>query len=155
MRLFVPGNVPRIRSRMSVGVDKENGQVFRPSVKIGQYLDGFGIRRFSMKNKKLVTWKKRRNKFADFIEPLREHIKYKPQLVGLHFVWKPYYTRPLWMPAAQLIVDLLVIHGVFEDETLDNIVPSPLLIDGKWYTYNVTHPGVIIEVSDWSGADGK
>lgn len=69
----------------------------------------------------------------------------KPYLIGFHFVRK---TKQRWdfSNLCQAPQDMLVKHGLLEDDNASVMLPVPFKIDGKWYSVDKKNPGVYIKV---------
>jgi hypothetical protein len=66
-----------------------------------------------------------------------------PVIVGMHFVRG---SRHKWdfINPAQTIQDEMTKSGWIEDDNADIILPVPLSINAKYWSYNKTKPGVYI-----------
>jgi Holliday junction resolvase RusA-like endonuclease len=73
--------------------------------------------------------------------------KPKPIIIGFHFVRK---TRNKWdfINPAQTIQDEMTKAGWIDDDNVDEVLPVPLSINGSFWSYDKTNPGVYITVMD-------
>ena len=79
-------------------------------------------------------------------------IKPLPAVIGFHFIRRTRH-RFDFGNACQILQDLMVKHNWIEDDNMDCLIPVPLKINGKWYTYDKEKPGVIIRlVTSWDGS---
>jgi galactose-1-phosphate uridylyltransferase len=68
-----------------------------------------------------------------------------PLSIGFHFVRGSKHKFD-FHNAVQIIADLLVAHDFIEDDNMDCLIPYPLEINGKYYTYDSKNPGVYISI---------
>ena len=73
--------------------------------------------------------------------------KPKPIFIGLHFIRG---SRRNWdfINPAQTIQDEMVKAGWIEDDNVLEILPVPLFVAEKYWSYSKDNPGVIIAVLD-------
>lgn len=69
----------------------------------------------------------------------------KPYLIGIHFVRKSKHKFDFVNPV-QTIQDEMTKHGYILDDNCDEMMPFPLSIDGKWFSYDKNKPGAYIKV---------
>lgn len=82
-----------------------------------------------------------------------EHQFYTPKLIitetpvilGFHFV-RDSKRRFDFGNSCQIIQDLMVKFGWIEDDNMDYLIPVPLLVNDKWYSWDKDNPGVLIRV---------
>ena len=142
MRIFIPGNVPS--SKNSKVMTKKG--IFH-SKTVRKYLQKLGVKKYSAKG--FENYKNRPNLFLKAVSPLKMEILKSdppPFLVTFFFV-RGTRHRFDFINACQIICDLLVAHGVIEDDNMDFLIPMPVRIDGEWYNYNKESPGVWLEFS--------
>lgn len=142
MRTFIPFNVPSLKNSK---VSTSKGVFMSKTVR--KYLQLIGIKSYSVSKKQVENYKTRVNIFELSVLPLRKALKDKepPFQIGLHFVRNTKHAFD-WINAAQIICDLLVAHDIIYDDNMDYLIPSPLQIAGRWYSYDKQKPGVIIDI---------
>jgi hypothetical protein len=69
----------------------------------------------------------------------------KPYLIGIHFVRKSKHKFDFVNPV-QTIQDEMTKHGYILDDNCDEMMPFPLSINGKWFSYDKNNPGAYIKV---------
>ena len=80
---------------------------------------------------------------ADFKEML--HGRKKPYVIGFHFVRGTRHKFDI-INMLQGCQDLMAKHEWIVDDNADELIPSPLMIDGRYWTYDHDNPGVYIQV---------
>lgn len=86
-----------------------------------------------------------------YFEDMREDFllclkgKHKPYKIGFYFVRK---TRHRWDFSNKInsVQDVMVEHGWLSDDNIDEMVPIPFKIDGRYYHHDKENPGVIIKI---------
>lgn len=145
MKIFIPFNVP---SSKNSKVATARGVFMSKTVR--KYLQALGIKRFSVSKKTVEVYKKagRPNLFELAVAPMREYLRDKdpPHVLGFHFIRGTKHKFDL-INVQQIICDLLVAHGVIEDDCADFLIPESFKINGKWYTYDKENPGVVIQIN--------
>lgn len=136
MRIFIPGNVP---SSKNSKVATSRGVFHSKTVR--KYLQSIGVK--SYRKKEHENYRNRPNVFEQAVAPMQ--VNDFPVVMGFHFV-RDSRRKFDFSNALQLIADLLVAHGVIEDDCMDYFVPIPLEIEGQWYSIDKDNAGVIIEV---------
>ena len=143
MRIFIKGNVPS--SKNSKIMTKRG--IFH-SKTVSRYLQKLGIKSYSVSKKKVIGYKTRSNLFEEAVVPMKNELNHfrngTPYMIGFHFVRGSRHKFD-WINCCQIIADLLVAHGVIEDDNMDYLIPYPFPIDGDWYFYSKETPGVWIE----------
>jgi len=142
MRIFIPGNVPSLKnSKISV-----QGKGVFMSKTVRKYLQSLGVKKYSVSKGTVENYKTRPNLFEEAVAPMRNYLVslYPPYLIGLHFI-RGTRHRFDWMNAGAIICDLLVAHQVIIDDDMDNLIPSPYLLGGAWYSYDKEKPGCILD----------
>lgn len=137
--IFMPHNVPSLKNSKVATLKG----VFH-SKTVSKYLQKIGVAGFSSSKKKVKYYKKRPNMF-DMI--LRQHFTGidKPVVIGFHFVRDT--TRQFdFHNAVQILADLFVAHDFIEDDSMKYFIPFPLMLDGKWYSFDKNKPGVYIKI---------
>lgn len=143
MRIFIPFNTPSSKN-------SRQGRFFSKTVR--RYLQKLGVKNYSMSKKSVENYKTRPNLFEKSIKPMREHLKDRqsPYLVGFYFV-RGTKHRFDFVNVCQIICDLLVAHGVIEDDNMDYLIPYPLPAEKLtgfgtgWYGYDKETPGVWLD----------
>ncbi len=78
-------------------------------------------------------------------------IKNTPVVIAFHFIRLTRHKFDFGN-ACQILQDLMVKYNWIEDDNMDCLIPVPLKLDGKWYSYDKERPGVIIRlVENWDG----
>ncbi len=85
-------------------------------------------------------WKKYKEDFKAIVNNLP-----KPIILGMHFIRG---SRHKWdfLNPAQTIQDEMCKAGWIEDDNIFEVLPVPLEIDGKYWAYDKSNPGVYIAV---------
>jgi len=122
---FIPGAVPssknsRIMTRSGMFIASKATQKYRKNT--------------------VPYWEKYRAAFKKLMNG-----KELPVIVGMHFVRG---SRHRWdfINPAQTIQDEMTKAGWIEDDNADIILPVPLNINGKYWSYNKSKPGVYITI---------
>jgi Holliday junction resolvase RusA-like endonuclease len=125
--LFIPGAVPssknsRIMTRSGLFIASKQTQKYRKA--------------------SAAYWTSHKAAFKAALEELP-----KPIIIGMHFVRA---SRHKWdfINPAQTIQDEMTKAGWIDDDNVEEILPVPLYIDGKPWSYDKTNPGVYIAVLD-------
>lgn len=147
MRTFIPGNVPS--SKNSKIMTKRG--IFH-SKTVSKYLQKLGVKKYSAKG--YENYKKRPNLFEEAIAPMKNELNHfrkdPPYQIGFFFIRGTRHKFD-FINACQIICDLLVAHGVLEDDNMDYLIPYPLSsrklteIGKGWYGYNKENPGVWLD----------
>lgn len=137
--IFIKGNVP---SSKNSKIMTKNGIFHSKTVR--KYLQNLGIKKYSSKG--YENYKTRDNLFEKAVWSMKKTLKDKPlpHLIGFYFIRGTRHKFDI-INAMQIICDLLVAHGVIEDDNADCLIPRSVSIMGKWYEYNKEDPGVILE----------
>jgi len=138
--IFIPGNVPSSKNSKI----KTSRGIFH-SKAVRRYLQELGVKSYSVTRKTVEDYKTRINIFKSFDNEFRQALNNntKPYKIGFHFVRK---TRAKFdfHNMVQIIADLMVAHNFILDDDMDNFLPYPLEIEGKYYSLDKVNPGVII-----------
>jgi len=141
--VFIPGNVPSLKNSK---VKTSRGIFSSKTVK--KYLTSLGIQRYSSSKKEVIGYKTRPNIFKEEIMPellkLLEDKK-APYEFGFHFVRKSKHKFD-FNNANQIIADLLVAHGIIEDDNMDYFIPYAFKMNEQYYTIDKENPGVYIKL---------
>jgi hypothetical protein len=140
--MFIKGNLPSSKnSRINTSKGSFNSKT------VQKYLRSFGIQHYSSSKKEVKGYKTIPMTFP--VEELKELFKDKeyPVVIGLHFVRN---SKHRWdfHNGVQLFLDLLTAFDIIEDDNMDCIIPMPMKVDNKWYSYNKENPGVEIKILD-------
>lgn len=144
---FIPGNVPSLKNSKV----KTSKGIF-PSKTVSKYLKSFGIISYSSE-KKVISIQKtfKGNKFIDYfkeeelnrINQLRqENI---PICLGFHFI-RDSKRRFDFGNACQIICDLMTAYDIIEDDNMNCLIPFPIMVNDRWFSYDKENPGVLIKV---------
>jgi len=122
---FIPGAVP----------SSKNGRIMTRS---GMFIAS----KATQKYRKLSApyWKKYKDAFLKLMQG-----KDLPLIIGMHFVRG---SRHRWdfINPAQTIQDEMTKAGWIEDDNAEIILPVPLNINAKYWSYDKTKPGVYITI---------
>lgn len=135
--IFISGNVP---SSKNSKVATSNG-VFH-SKTVQKYLQYIGVKHYSGTKKTVTEYKKRRNLFKESVGAYFQSSRY-PLFLGVHPV-RQTKRKADFHNICQIILDLLVAHQFIEDDNMDYVVPTPLLINNQIYTVDKHNPGVFL-----------
>lgn len=141
-RIFIPFNCPSSKNSKV----KTSRGVFN-SKTVRKYLQKLGVKKYHKNEHE--NYKKRPNLFEEAVAEMKADLasEENPHVISFHFIRDSHRKFDL-VNACQLICDLLVAHGVIEDDNMDCLIPAPLMIDGKWYGYDKENPGVIIDYGE-------
>lgn len=140
--IFIPYNTPSLKNSKI----KTSRGIF-PSKTVKNYITNLGIQRYSASRKEVVGYKNRPN----LIEELRDKFnkvlegKEPPFEIGFHFVRKTKHKFD-FNNANQIIADLLVAHGIIEEDDMDIFIPYAFKMNNKYYTLDKENPGVYIKI---------
>lgn len=147
--IFIPGNVPSVKNTKSY---TSHGVFHSKTVK--KYLQKIGVKHYrprEMKNRKtgvikpkLEEHKKQPNFFKLSVGNYFDNITY-PALIGVHFIRGTRHAAD-FHNLCQIIFDLLSAHDFIEDDDMSHVIPIPLFIDGKAFTFGKENPGVYIKI---------
>lgn len=122
---FIPGAVPssknsRVLTRSGLFIASKATQKYRKST--------------------AAYWSSYKSDFRSYLEG-----KTKPIFIGLHFVRA---SRHKWdfINPAQTIQDEMTKAGWIDDDNVEEILPAPLYINGNYWSFNKSNPGVYIAV---------
>jgi len=136
--IFIPGNVPSLKNSK---VKTARGIFSSKTVK--HYLSSLGIQSYSVRDKQVKGYKTKPNLFLELVEDIK--IDRYPVIIEFHFVRGSKHKFD-FNNATQIIADLLTAHDIIEDDNMDCLIPFPLSIDDKYYSYNKENPGVFINI---------
>ena len=138
MQIFIPFNVPSLKNSM---VSTPKGSFHSKTVR--KYLQKLGVKKYSSKG--FENYKTRPNLFLEATEDLKKAIKEQtpPAAIGFFFIRNSRRKFDI-INAMQVVQDLLVAHGVIEDDNADYLIPMPIQIDGEWYKYDKENAGVVL-----------
>ena len=139
-QIFIPGNVPSLKNSK---IKTSRGVFASKTVK--KYLQKQGIVKYSVRDKTVVGYKTRDNEFAKNSKFFSSTIvRDPPYKVGFHFVRGSKHKFD-FHNAVQILADLMVAHSFLPEDDMDNFIPFPYQIGGKWYSYDKENPGVWIK----------
>lgn len=143
--MFIPYNVPSSKnSRIAL----KSGKSFNSPV-VQKYLRLIGIAKYSSSKKFVDEYKTRKNLFRLHTETI-----FKNEFdfstgdaleLGVHFV-RGSKHRFDFINIFQIVADLLVAHDIIPDDDMNNLIPIPMKIDGKWFSYDKNNPGVFLKI---------
>ncbi|NPV12636.1 MAG: hypothetical protein HPY57_12695 [Ignavibacteria bacterium] len=138
--IFLPYNVPSLKNSKIV----TNNGVF-PSRTVSKYLKSLNIQSYSSKNKYVKIKNNSEDIFYNTIKPFfkLQHLTEPPYIYGFHFVRNSKHKFD-FINACQILADLFVAYDLIKDDDMDNFIPIPLIINGNYYSYSKTKPGVYI-----------
>jgi len=143
--IFIPFNTP---SSKNSKIATKNG-VFH-SKTVMKYLRNLGIQNYSVTRKTVKGYVRKPNLFLlsfkdkDLVE-YTEAAKFPPIKIGFHFV-RDSDREADFHNLVQVVMDLLVAHHIIEDDNMNCVLPFPLEINNKYYSYNKENPGVYIKI---------
>jgi len=125
MLIFIPGAVPssknsRIRTKSGLFIASKATQTWRKNT--------------------MQYWSLYRRAFVEQCIG-----KSQPFFVGLHFVRG---TKHRWdfINPCQTVQDEMTHHGWIADDSVEEMLPLPLMVDGSYWSYDKNHAGVYIKV---------
>lgn len=138
--VFIPGSVP---SSKNSKVATKTGLFHSKSV--GKYLRSLGIMSYSVSKRMVTGYKTIPSTYP--IEDLTDLFKdsVSPVKVGLHFVRKDKKQFD-FHNISQIIFDLMVAHGIIDDDNMDCVLPFPYQINDRWYSVDKENPGVYVSI---------
>jgi hypothetical protein len=141
--IFIPFNTPSLKNSK---VKTSRGIFSSKTVK--KYLGKLGIQSYSVSKKTVLGFVKRPNEF-ELLRPKFEAAlegNYPPFEIGLHFVRDSKRTFD-FNNASQIIADLMVAHGIIEDDNMNYFLPYPLKINNQAYSVDKNNPGVYVKIN--------
>lgn len=135
--IFIPGNVPSLKNSKI----KTSKGIF-PSKTVKNYLSSLGIQSYSASKKEVKGYKTRENIFLELFKDIK--IEKYPVIIGFHFVRSTKHKFD-FNNANSIITDLLTAHNIIEDDNMDCIIPFPMLLENKYYSYDKEKPGVYVK----------
>lgn len=98
--------------------------------------------KYFIESKACATWKALTKKeWAEKANLFRTDVS--PRIIGFHFVRKSKHKFDFINPM-QTIQDMMKDYGWITDDNMDELIPIPVPVMGKWYTYSKENPGVFI-----------
>lgn len=82
--------------------------------------------------------------FEAICQPIKQIQDY-PLKVGLHFVRGSRHKWDFHNPC-HILFDLMTAFDIIPDDNVDYVLPFPLEIDGKYWSYDKENPGVFIKI---------
>lgn len=138
LNIFIPGNIPSLKN------SKINGRFYSKTV--AKWLRTFGIQSYSASRKEVKYYKRvaRLYNIEEILSPLKARTDY-PLLLGMHFVRG---SKHQWdfNNGTHVVLDLMTALDIIPDDSVEYILPVPMIIDGMYWQYNKETPGVFIEV---------
>lgn len=149
-KVFIPFNVP---SSKNSKVATKSG-IFH-SKTVGKYLRSLGIKSYSVTRRSIETYKT-----IPCLYPKEELIKlFKPfrdrQIVlGIHFV-RGTKMKFDFHNACQIVMDMLVAFDVIEDDNMECLIPIPMMMDDRYFSYDKDNAGVYLSILKTHEKDKK
>jgi hypothetical protein len=138
LTIFIKGNIPSLKN------SKIKGKF--PSKTVMKWLRLYGIQSYSASRKEVKFFKTipKKYNFEDIASPLKKCTDY-PLKLGFHFIRD---SKRNWDfgNACQIVQDLLVAFDYIPDDNVNYVLPFPLEIDGKYWSYDKDNSGVIIKI---------
>lgn len=122
---FIPGAVP----------SSKNSRIL---TRTGLFIASKATQRY--RKRSAPYWKKYKEEFKKAIKNLP-----KPIILGMHFIRGSRHKWD-WINPAQTIQDEMTKAGWIEDDNVTQVLPVPLEIDGTFWGYDKSKPGVYIAV---------
>lgn len=138
--IYLRGNVPSLKNSKI----KTAKGIF-PSKTVTKYLRGLGIQSYSASRKEVKGYVNRPNLFAEAFEGFV--VEKYPLIIGFHFFRASKHNFD-FHNAVQIVADLMVAHGIIEDDSMDYFIPLPMNYMNRWYNYDKENPGVMIFTGD-------
>lgn len=140
--IFLPYNTPSLKNSKV----KTRKGVFA-SKTVSKYLQKIGIKKYSTSKKTVDEYvdPNRENLFRKAFEEAKWIKPEQPIVLGFHFVRGSKHKFDFGN-ACQIIQDLMVAHDYIEDDNMDYLIPVPFQMNGQWYSYDKTNPGVYITI---------
>lgn len=146
MEVFIKGNVPSLKNSKQISFIRGK-PILTSSKTVKNYLKTFGIKSFSSRDKEVDFYKTIAMNFP--IEDLKKMFsnidRSKPVKVGFHFIRGSKHKAD-FHNLVQILADLMVAFDIIEDDDMSHFIPFPLEINGEYYKYDKTNPGVIIKI---------
>lgn len=141
--IFIPNNVPSLKNSK---IKTSRGIFSSKTVK--KYLSKLGIQSYSVSKKTVLGFVRRPNEFELLKPEFKTCLEGKlpPFEVGLHFVRDSKRAFD-FNNASQIIADLMVAHGIIEDDNMNYFLPYPLKINNNAYTIDKENPGVYVSIN--------
>ena len=140
--IFISGNVPSLKNSKI----KTSRGIF-PSKTVKDYLTKLGIQKYSASKKEVIGYKTKPNKIQELQDKFKNALEGKepPFEIGFHFV-RDSKRKFDFNNATQILADLLVAHGVIEDDNMDFFIPYAFKMNNNYYTIDKENPGVYIKI---------
>lgn len=143
--IFIYGNIPSSKN------SKVMGKFLSKTVT--KWLRLYGIKSYSSSRKTVEHFVKVKKTYdmLELLSPIKEFTKY-PLKLSYHFVRG---SKHKWDfgNVCQVINDVMTAYNVIPDDNVDYILPFPLEIDGKYWSYDKNNPGVFIQIEEMEDND--
>lgn len=143
--IFIPFNCPSLKNSKiatTIGRGANKRTILLPSKTVKNYLQKLGIKKYGSHG--VESYATRPNLFRHAVGDYFLGCP-KPVIVGFHFI-RDSRRKFDFHNAVQIIADLLVAHGFIEDDNMDFFIPTPMRIDGKWYSVDKLNPGCWLKI---------
>jgi len=136
--IFIKGQVPSLKNSKVKGI-------YHP-VTVTKYLRSLGIQGYSASKKTVKEYKdpNRPNLFRKYVGNYFEGVKY-PIVLGVHPV-RNSRRKADFHNICHIIFDLLTAHDFIPDDNMDYIFPSPMKLEGQYYSIDKERPGVYLKI---------
>lgn len=132
---FIPGNVPSSKnSRNAVTIKKKDG------TEKTMVIASKTVQKYRANTAPYYSLNK-----GHFKKAIKD--KSKPFYIGFFFIRGSRHKWDLINPE-QTVQDEMVKHEWLEDDNVDFLCPVPVFINGEFWMYDKSHPGVLIVVFD-------
>lgn len=138
--IFIPFNTPSLKNSKI----KTSRGIF-PSKTVTKYLRNLGIKSYSSSKKEVEEYVKKDNIFRETFELLKWKKPKETLILGFHFTRGTRHKCDFGN-MCQIILDLMTAHDFIEDDNMDYLIPIPMAINEKWYTYDKDCPGTYLKV---------
>jgi hypothetical protein len=139
--IFIEGNVPSLKNSKI----KSSKGIF-PSSTVRKYLQKVGVKKYSTRKKEVEDYATRPNLWRLQEEKFRILQTFPPPyVIGFHFVRGTKHAFD-FNNASQICLDLMTAHDFIPDDSMDYTIPLPFRMNGKWFSYDKTNPGVFIKL---------
>jgi hypothetical protein len=136
--IFLSGNIPSLKNSKVMGRF--------PSKTVMRWLRLYGIQGYNSGRKEVKFFKRipKQYDFEEICKSIKECNTY-PLKLGFHFVRGSRHKWDFHNPC-HILLDLMTAFDIIPDDNVEYVLPFPLEIDGKYWSYNKEAPGVYIKI---------
>lgn len=136
--IFLPGNTPSLKNSKVMGRF--------PSKTVQKWLRLYGIQSFNSGRKEVKFFKRipKQYDFEKLCQPIKECKEY-PIKLGFHFLRGSKHNWD-FHNACQLPLDLMTAFDIIPDDNTNYILPFPLEIEGRYWSYDKNNSGCFIKI---------